>query len=77
MAPTSSCLQTQVANYRRTKFNHRKFYWVKRRGGGFDENISKDNKEFLNRVLIDKYSVKDSPLKDAPWKRGEFNENGV
>jgi len=77
LTPTLPCVQIQVANYRRTKFNHRKFYWVKRRGGGFDENISKDNQEFLDRVLIDKYADKDSPLKNAPWTRGEFNENAA
>lgn len=77
VANKSSCLITQTANYRRTRFNHRKLYWVNRRGGGYDESITADNQEFLNKVLIDKYSQKDSPLKNAPWKRGEFDADGV
>ena len=68
---------TQTANYRRTRFDHRKHYWATRRGGGFDENITVDNQEFLNRVLVDKYSIKDSPLKDGPWKKGEFDPTGM
>ena len=74
---TSSCLITQTAEYRKTRFNHRKLFWVNRRGGGFDENITKENQEFLNQVLIDKYSIKESPLKDGPWKKGEFEINGM
>ncbi len=52
-------------------------FWVNRRGGGYDESITTENQEFLNKVLIDKYTIKDSPLKNAPWKKGEFNPNGV
>ncbi len=67
----------QKANYRRTKFNHRKIFWSKRRGGGYDEELDVENQDFLNQVLIDKYSVKDSPLRDAPWKKGEFDPTGM
>ena len=48
---------------------------MNRRGGGYDENITLENQEYLNNLLIEKYSLKDSPLKDAPWKRGEYIEN--
>lgn len=77
LSSNPSCIVTQTANYRRTRFDHRKHYWATRRGGGFDENITVDNQEFLNRVLVDKYSIKDSPLKDGPWKKGEFDPTGI
>ncbi|CAF0850676.1 unnamed protein product, partial [Brachionus calyciflorus] len=64
----------QIAFYRRNNFT-RPFNWVKRRGGGYDENLTTDNKKFLDDVVIDKYS--NSPLKEGPWKRGEFDANSV
>jgi hypothetical protein len=76
IAPKTPML-TQTAGYRRTKFNYRKHFWANRRGGGFDEDITADNQDFLNKVLIDKYTIKDSPLKDGPWKKCEFDPNGV
>ena len=62
---------TQVACYR-TNFR-RPGNWVVRRGGGFDENLTGENKQFLEQVLVDKYTNAESPLKQGPWKRGEFN----
>jgi hypothetical protein len=61
-----------VAHFRRVKFHWPK-NWVRRRGGGFDENLSADNREFLNKVLVDQFTSADSPLKESPWKKGEFN----
>lgn len=65
----------QTASYRRNK-NQTAKHWVNRRGGGVDENLTYDNKKFLDQVVIDKYS-QDSPLKLAPWKRGQFNKDSV
>ena len=65
----------QTANYRKT-YSHR-LNWAKRRGGGFDENITNENKEFLDKAVIEKYKIVDSPLKDGPWAKGEFNPNGL
>ena len=56
---------------------NRTAFWMNRRGGGLDENLTTGNKEFLNQVIIDKYLNKDSPLKNGPWKRGEFDQNGM
>jgi len=28
-------------------------------------------------VVIDKYKIAESPLKDGPWKKGTFNPDGV
>lgn len=50
--------------------------WVDRRGGGYDENLSNENKRFLEQVILDKYA-ENSPLKEAPWKRGQFNKDSV
>lgn len=63
-----------MAFYRRNNFT-RPFNWVKRRGGGYDENITQENKSFLDQVVLDKYSA--SPLKEGPWKKGEFNADSV
>jgi hypothetical protein len=51
--------------------------WVRRRGGGYDEDLSADNREFLNKVVLDQFSNADSPLREAPWKKGEFNPDSV
>ena len=64
----------QVAFYRRSNFT-RPFNWVKRRGGGYDENLTAENKSFLDEVIIDKFST--SPLKDGPWKKGEYDASSV
>jgi hypothetical protein len=68
----------QVAYYRvkRGKF-FKPDNWVRRRGGGYDENLSAENREFLNKVVLDQFSNADSPLKEAPWKKGEFNPDSV
>ena len=65
----------QTASYRRNK-NQTAKHWVNRRGGGVDANLTYDNKKFLDQVVIDKFS-QDSPLKLAPWKRGQFNKDSV
>ena len=69
----------QTASYRKNripKVRHDQ-NWAYKKGGGFDENITLENKEFLDNAVIDKYKIKDSPLKDGPWVKGEFNPNGV
>ena len=58
-------------------FKSRTAFWMKRRGGSYDEDITSENKEFLKQVIIDKYVNKDSPLKNGPWKRGSFDPNGM
>lgn len=71
---------------RRVLINHQQkaFYrkvskpnWVVRRGGGLDENITLENRSFLDQVILDKYAVDNSPLKEAPWKRGQFDKDSV
>jgi hypothetical protein len=64
----------QIAHYRRRHFEW-PFNWVNRRGGGYDEHLTSENRKFLEDVLADKYTV--SPLKEAPWKKGQYNPNSV
>jgi hypothetical protein len=63
----------QIASYRKNFIQP--INWVKRRGGGYDDKLTIENKEFLEELIIDKYKLKDSPLKESPWKRGEFQPN--
>jgi hypothetical protein len=56
---------------------NRTAFWVNRRGGSYDEDITSENQEFLKQVIIDKYTNKESPLKNGPWKRGNFDPNGM
>ncbi len=72
----SSLCSFQIASYRRNNFCQPS-NWVRRRGGGYDENLSAENKAFLDQVVIDKYKIAESPLKDGPWKKGAFNPDGV
>ena len=67
----------QKENYRTLSAKNRTAFWFNRRGGSFDENITQENQEFLNQVFIDKFADKQSPLKEAPWKRNEFDPNGM
>ena len=62
---------TQCAHYRQvnyTKTNR----MIKRRGGGWDENLTSENREFLNQIVIENYAS-ESPLKEGPWKKGEWS----
>lgn len=63
----------QTAFYRKNNSYRRR--WVTRRGGGYDENMSSENKNFLDKIVLEKYT--NSPLKEAPWKRGEFNKDSM
>ena len=38
----------------------------------WDEKITAENAAFLQEVVYETYANKDSPLKDGPWKHGEF-----
>lgn len=60
------------AYYRQYTFIRRD-NWVRRRGGGFDENLTAKNREFLNQTVIETYSDANSPLKSGPWKKGEWS----
>lgn len=68
---------TPKANYRTLSVKSRTAFWFDRKGGGYDENLTQENQEFLKQVIIDKYVNKESPLENGPWKRGEFDPNGV
>ncbi len=49
---------------------------VRRRGGGWDENITAENRQFLDEVVIKSYEKKEtSPLKDGPWVKGEWSSD--
>jgi hypothetical protein len=48
--------------------------WVRRRGGGWDENLTKENREFLDNKVIDTYTKTSSPLKEGPWQKGEWSK---
>jgi len=72
-----NCSLSQTASYRTLSIKNRTAFWANRRGGSYDENLTAENQEFLNQVIIDKYVNKDSPLKNGPWKRGEFDPNGI
>lgn len=67
-------------NYQQKAFYRKNFSfprtWVDRRGGGYDENLSAENQSFLDKVVLDRYA-ENSPLKEAPWKRGQFNNDSV
>jgi hypothetical protein len=63
----------QIASYR--KSISQPLNWVRRRGGGYDDKLTIENKEFLEELIIDKYKSIDSPLKESPWKRGKFDPN--
>lgn len=71
----SSFQTIQIASYRRKKF-HQPTNWARRRGGGYDDNLTLENKEFIEELIIDKYKITDSPLKETPWKRGTYNPDG-
>lgn len=64
--------QISCAYYRQYNFA-RHTNWVKRRGGGWDENISKENRELIDEEIVNSYAKSESPLKDGPWKRGEWD----
>lgn len=69
--------------YKHAKYAHRdphihqKPTYVNRRGGGYDEDLTPENRKFLEETLVDKFKLAESPLKEGPWKRGEFNPNSV
>ena len=69
----------QTASYRKNRIPKQPhdLNWARKKGGSFDENITTENKEFLDKAVVDKYKVIDSPLKEGPWAKGEFNPNGV
>ena len=48
-----------------------------RRGGGFDEALTAENRKFLDEMVLEKYRAAEasSPLKMSPWPRGEFMPN--
>ena len=79
----NSKLNTQKnnVNYQQVAYYRGKYSfplnWVNRRGGGFDENLSAENQTFLDKVVEDQFTNTDSPLREAPWKRGEFDPNSV
>ena len=50
---------------------------MSRRGGGFDENLTSENKKFLDDLILDKYANPNSPLRSAPWKKGTFDPEGM
>ncbi len=50
---------------------------MRKKGGGFDELLTQENKEFLDQAVIDQYKYIDSPLKEGPWVKGKFDPNGV
>jgi hypothetical protein len=66
----------QVASYRRRNFCQ-PINWARRRGGGYDDALTSENKGFLEELIIDKYKSAISPLKESPWQRGSFNPDGV
>ncbi len=41
----------------------------------WDEKITPENAAFMQEVVYENYANKESPLKDGPWKRGEFTTN--
>lgn len=49
--------------------------WVRRRGGGWDEKLTAKNEEFLGALV--KSQEYSSPLKNAPWRRGEYAKNSL
>ena len=69
----------QIASYRRHRIPRERHdvNWVRKKGGGFDEHLTKENREFLDQAVIDKYKFEDSPLKEGPWVKGKFDPNGV
>lgn len=41
----------------------------------WDEKITPENEAFMKEIVFETYANKDSPLKDAPWKHGQFTSN--
>ncbi len=41
----------------------------------WDEKITPENASFLQEVVYETYANKESPLKDGPWKHGQFTTN--
>ena len=66
-----SCAQYRSVNY--TKHAR----GITRRGGGWDENLTVENREYLKEVLVDTYANQESPLKDGPWIKGTWNEESM
>ncbi|KAI0978307.1 hypothetical protein GJ496_002239 [Pomphorhynchus laevis] len=50
--------------------------WVRRRGGGWDEKLTKTNEEFITSLVNSQHRL-DSPLKNPPWPRGKYSEQSV
>jgi len=66
------------AKYKR-RTTHAPRHWVKRRLAFRNEYLTADNRQFIEEVIADKYdsNSEESPLKDAPWPRGEWNERSI
>lgn len=57
---------------------HAPRHWVQRRNKFYEQYITHDNREFIQEYIKDKYSDNlESPLKEAPWPRGEWQPNSV
>lgn len=41
----------------------------------WDEKLTPENLAFMQEVVQETYANKDSPLKEGPWKHGEFTTN--
>ncbi|XP_050399033.1 39S ribosomal protein L3, mitochondrial [Patella vulgata] len=53
-------------------------WYVKQKTTDLDENLTKENEEFLDDVMKDVYKKRldrvFSPLEDGPWKRNDYNK---
>jgi hypothetical protein len=66
-----------MASYVRRNFEHPK-HWVQRRGGGYDQDLTNENKQFLDELVNEQYTGYkniESPLREAPWKRQPFKKD--
>ena len=41
----------------------------------WDEKLTPENLAFMQEVIHENYTNKDSPLKEGPWKHGEYTTN--
>lgn len=53
---------------------HAPRWFVPRRRAYYDEHLTPENQQFLAETCRQKYALRESPLKDAPWPKQEWTE---